>query len=62
MDRILGYLFALAVLLIVVAYFSGFVADTNAVASATNTLLQTATGRNSAGQFAGYPTGTTPTS
>jgi len=57
-----GYLFLLALFLIGVAYFAGFSADTKAVAGATNTLLLTATGRNSAGQFAGYPSGAPATS
>lgn len=57
MNKVIGYFFLLALFLIGVAYFAGFVADTKAVGSAVNTLLQTATGRNAAGNFAAYPTG-----
>lgn len=58
-NQVIGYLFLLSLFLIAVAYFSGFVADTGAVGGAVNQLLQTATGRNSAGNFAAYPTGAT---
>lgn len=52
------YLFLLALLLIAVAYFSGFVADTNSVSNAVTSLINTATGRDANGQFASYPAGT----
>jgi len=51
------YLFLLALFLIIVAYFAGFVADTQAVGSALNSLGLTFTGRNPAGNFAAYPAG-----
>ncbi len=56
-DTALGYIFTLSVILILVAYFAGFVADAQAFTTAINTLGLTFTGRNAQGQFAGYPTG-----
>ena len=51
------YLFLLALFLIIVAYFAGFVADTQAVGSALNSLGLTFTGRDTKGNFASYPGG-----
>lgn len=62
MDEVVTYLFWLAVLLIAVAYFSGFVTDTQAISKAAVNLAYAGTGRNASGQFAGYPSGSTPTS
>lgn len=56
-DKALGMLFALSVILIFVAYYVGVVSDVKVFGGALNTLLLTATGRNSAGQFAGYAPG-----
>jgi hypothetical protein len=51
------YLFWLALFLIGVAYFAGFVADTGALKDAINSLGLTFTGRNAQGNFASYPGG-----
>lgn len=56
-DQIIAYTFLIAILLVIVAYYAGFVADIQAFGASLNTLILTATGRNSAGQFAAYPTG-----
>lgn len=58
-DRALGMLFVLSIVLILVAYYVGAVSDIKVFGGALNTLLLTATGRNSSGQFAGYAGGGT---
>ncbi len=57
-DKIVAGLFAASILLVILVYYQGFVADTNAVGAASTTILQTATGRDSSGNFVGYPAGT----
>lgn len=57
LDRATRDLFLLAVLLIVLAYFVGFSTDAATILSGVTNLFNVATGRNSAGQFARYPTG-----
>jgi hypothetical protein len=57
MDEVVFYVFILALMLIFVAYFAGFATDVQAVQGAGVNLLNAATGRNSSGQFAAYPTG-----
>lgn len=56
-DDIVSDIFWLSILLIIVVYFAGFVSDTQTVASSLTSLINVATGRNAAGQFANYPGG-----
>lgn len=56
-DTAIRYIFVLSLILIVVAYFAGSTKVLNSLGSTTNSLIQTATGRNSSGDFAAYPTG-----
>lgn len=58
-NKILLYMAVLSGLLIVVVYFVGFATDSGAVGTAANSLLKSITGRNSSGNFAAYPSGTT---
>lgn len=57
MDRTIRSLFWLMALLVILAYFAGFVADVNASANAIQKLGYAFTGRNAQGNFAAYPTG-----
>ena len=54
-DRTLRYLFVLAILLMLLAYYVGAKGLFGTIFSGVNTLGLTFTGRNSKGQFAGYP-------
>jgi ABC-type proline/glycine betaine transport system permease subunit len=54
-DRTMRYLFILALVLILVAYYVGANSLGGTLFSGINTLGLTFTGRNSSGQFAGYP-------
>ena len=56
-GRTIRYLFVLAVLLVVLAYFAGANKLAQTGLSGLNTLGLTFTGRNAAGQFAAYPGG-----
>ena len=56
-DRTVRYLFVLAVILILVAYYAGANTLAKTGLAGLNTLDLTATGRNAQGQFAAYPTG-----
>ena len=56
-SRTINYLFILAALLIIVAYWAGSNKILTTIFSGVNTLDLTATGRNAQGQFAAYPTG-----
>ena len=56
-DQVVRDIFLLSLFLIAVAYFVGFVADTNSVFSSIRSLILTATGRDSNGKFAAYPGG-----
>lgn len=56
-GRTIRYLFVLAVLLVVLAYFAGANQLAKTGLAGLNTLGLTFTGRNSQGQFAAYPTG-----
>lgn len=58
-NKILLYMAVLSALLIVAVYFVGFATDAGAVGTAVNSLVLSLTGRNSAGNFAAYPGGTT---
>lgn len=53
-DRTIRYLFILAVLLILVAYYVGTQKVGETLFGGVNTLGLTFTGRNASGQFAGY--------
>ena len=55
-DRTVRYLFILALVLIVVAYWAGANQLANTTLQGVNTLGLTFTGRNQQGQFASYPT------
>ena len=54
-DHALTWIFGISLVLVLLAYYAGTVADVNAFSGAFNSLLQTVTGRNSAGNFAAYP-------
>lgn len=56
-DRTIRYLFLLAVLLMLLAYFVGAKGLLGALFSGVNTLGLTFTGRTKEGKFAGYPQG-----
>lgn len=56
-DTAIRYIFVLSLILIVVAYFAGSTKVLSSLGSTTNSLILTATGRNSSGDFAAYPTG-----
>jgi len=56
-DTAIRYIFVLSLILIVVAYFAGTQKVLTTLGSTTNSLIQTATGRNSQGDFASYPSG-----
>ena len=49
-------LFLIVIFLIAVAYFVGFSTDAATVFQAVTNLVNVASGRNSKGQFANYPT------
>lgn len=53
--RIEFYLFVLGALLIAAAYYVGLTTDAKAVLAGVNAIIDTSTGRNSAGQFENYP-------
>jgi hypothetical protein len=55
-GRTINYLFILALILILVAYWAGTNQVLSALFAGTNTLDLTATGRNAQGTFAAYPT------
>lgn len=56
-DKALQYIFILSLILVVVAYWAGSKEVATALGSQINSLILTATGRNSNGQFAAYPSG-----
>lgn len=56
-DHALTWIFGISLVLILLAYYVGTVADVNAFGGQFNNLLKTLTGRNAAGNFAAYPTG-----
>lgn len=56
-DRTIRYMFILAFLLIVVAYWAGANKVLGALFSGVNMLDLTVTGRKADGSFAAYPTG-----
>ena len=56
-DRTIRYMFILAFLLILVAYWAGANKVLGALFGGVNMLDLTVTGRTASGQFAAYPTG-----
>ena len=60
-DRTVRYLFILALVLMVLAYYVGANNLLGTIFSGANTLGLTYTGRNQNGQFAPYPRGATAT-
>ncbi len=56
MSRTLWYMFIIMVILIGAVYFVGVSTDAKAFGAAVNQLVLSLTGRNSAGNFAQYPT------
>lgn len=54
-DRTIYYVFVLSLVLIALAYYTGLKSDLGAISSAVNSLILYVTGRNSKGNFAGYP-------
>jgi hypothetical protein len=56
-DRTIRYLFVLAFVLIIVAYFAGSNQLLGTAFKGANALDLTVTGRDQYGQFAAYPTG-----
>ena len=57
-DRSLQWIFAISLILVLVAYWAGTRGVLNAFFTGFNSLLLTTTGRNAQGQFAAYPSGT----
>jgi len=57
LSRTMRYLFILALVLLVLAYYAGAKQVGATFFSGVNQLGLTFTGRNQAGQFAAYPTG-----
>ena len=60
-DRALRYLFILALVLIVVAYYVGSTGLLSTLFTGLNSLGNTFTGRTSTGTFVAYPGGSTAT-
>ena len=54
-DSAIRYIFVISLVLIIVAYWAGSQKVLSTLGGATSSLLNTATGRNAAGQFASYP-------
>lgn len=55
MERALFYIFVLSLVLIGLAYYVGVQTDAPALAGAIRSIVYSVTGRNSQGNFAGYP-------
>jgi hypothetical protein len=56
-DKLIVVLAGLAALLIVTAYFTGFTTDASTLGGIAGNLGDIFSGRNSSGNFAGYPSG-----
>lgn len=54
-DKALWYIFALSLVLVMLAYYVGVKTDAGALGDALRSLIYAVTGRNSSGGFAGYP-------
>lgn len=55
LDKALFYIFVLSMILVAVAYYAGSTAVLKQIGASVSTLILTATGRTSSGQFASYP-------
>lgn len=55
MDKALFYIFVLSLVLIGLAYYVGLTSDVPSIANGLRSLIYSVTGRNSSGNFAGYP-------
>lgn len=58
MESTIRYIFILSAILIIAAYAVGVATDTNAFSNGLVRVVNAATGRNAAGNFAAYPGGT----
>lgn len=56
-DSAIRYIFVLSLVLIIVAYYAGSQKVLTTLGTTTTGLLNTATGRDSSGAFAKYPSG-----
>lgn len=56
-DKALWYIFALSLVLILVAYYAGTKAVGGTLFGGLNTLILSSTGRTQQGAFASYPSG-----
>lgn len=56
-DSAIRYIFVISLILVIVAYYVGSQNVLSTLGATTGSLLNTATGRNSQGQFAAYPSG-----
>lgn len=54
-DRALYYIFILSLVLVALAYYTGLQTDAGALKNAFTSIIYAVTGRNSSGNFAGYP-------
>lgn len=54
-DKALTWIFAISLVLVLVAYYVGTKSTVGAFSQAIDSLLLTVTGRNSSGAFSGYP-------
>jgi hypothetical protein len=57
LDKALTYIFAISLVLVLVAYYAGTQRVLSSGSSALVNLINAATGRDSSGQFAAYPSG-----
>lgn len=55
-DKSIRDLFLISLFLVAVVYFVGLTSDVSTVFTSLSGLINTATGRDSTGKFAGYPT------
>ena len=55
MSKALFYIFILSLVLVGLAYYVGVQTDAPALADAFRSIIYSVTGRNSSGNFAGYP-------
>lgn len=54
-DKALTWIFVISLVLVLVAYYVGTQSTVSSFSAAINSFLQTLTGRDSTGAFAGYP-------
>lgn len=55
LDKALFYIFVLSMILVAVAYYAGTTSVLKQIGTSVGSLIMTATGRTSSGQFANYP-------